>query len=186
MDKPEGRTWSMSLVDRVLLTLYTMVVAVLSLSVIAAYAGYPPSWDTTSLAAVLTRWEVVPVAVVFLLFSIRVLLSGMRKERTGTTITHHSELGDVRITLTAIQNLAQRAAKGVRGVKEAKVSVQLVNDALVVNARVATSLDNTAPGISAALQEAIRENVQASTGVSVKEVKVLVEDMSPAQRVRVQ
>lgn len=176
----------MSLFDRILLTLYTLVIAILSLFVMAAYAGLPPSWDSARLALLLARWEVIPVALAIFLFSLRVLLSGLKKERPGTTITHHSELGDVRISLTAIQNLAVRAAQAVRGVREAKVNVQLVDNLLVVNARVSTSLDNTAPAISATLQEAIKNSVEASAGVLVKEVRVLVEDMSPSNRVRVQ
>ena len=176
----------MSLFDRILLTMYTLVVAILSLFVMAAYINIPPSWGTLGLARALTRWEAVPVALLFFIFSLRFLLSGGKKERRRATITHHSELGDVTITLTAIQNLAQRAAQTVRGVRDAKVSVQLVDDMLVITAKVSASLDNSAPAISAALQETIKSGVEASAGVGVKEVKVLVEDMSPAKKVRVQ
>ena len=175
----------MSLVDRVLLTLYTLTVAIVSLLVMAAYAGFPPSWNMAGVVSVLERWESVPVAALFLVFSLRVLFSGVKRERQGTTITHQSDLGDVTITLTAIKNLAQRAAHTVRGVKDAKVGVNLVNGTLVIDARVSTSLDTSAPVISSTLQETIKESVETSTGVIVKEVKVLVEDMSPVNRVRV-
>jgi len=173
--------------DRIMLSLYTLAVATIALMVLGAYLGFPPGWGAPELGAFLTRWEAIPLTALFLIFSVRFLLSGIRKERTTlSAITHHSELGDVRISITAIKNLAQKAAQSVRGVSNAKVRVELGDDGLTIYAEVSTSQDSNIPTVTTLLQDTLKRTVEASAGVNVVTVKVLVVEMAPTSRVRVQ
>lgn len=170
-----------------MLTLYTLAVAAITLLVFGAFLGFPPGWGAPELGAFLTRWEAIPLAALFFVFSVRFLLSGIRKERiTHSSITHHGELGDVRISITAIKNLAQKAAQSVRGVNNAKVQVELGDEGLTIYAEVSTTQDGNIPSVITSLQETLKRTVEASTGVNVVTVKVLVVEMAPASRVRVQ
>lgn len=176
-----------SIFDRIMLSLYTLAVAAITLMVFGAYLVFPPGWNAAELGAFLTRWEAIPVAAFFFIFSVRFLLSGIRKERPSrATITHHSDLGDVRIAVSAVKNLAQKAAQSVRGVGSAKVKVELGESGLTIHADVSTTPDSSIPAITALLQDTLKRHVEASTGVTVVAVKVLVVEMAPASRVRVQ
>ena len=176
----------MTLLDRVFLTIYALAVAVISVFVMSAYLGLPPAWNSRSILSALSAWQIVPISAFFFLFSIRVLLSGFRRERSHlAAVTHKTELGDVRISLDALKNVAQRAALSVRGIREAKTGVSLADGGLVVNTRVSTSIEDSVPTLSATLQDSIKKNLEESTGMEVKEVRVLVDDISPANRIRV-
>jgi uncharacterized alkaline shock family protein YloU len=176
----------MTLVDRVLLTVYALAVALISIFVISAFLGLPPAWNAMAILNALSAWQAVPIAALFFLFSIRVLLSGLRKERSSkTAITQKTELGEVRISLDALQNVAQRAALSVRGIREARTGVHSAEDGLVINTRVATSIQDNVPTLSATLQGIVKQSVEESTGMSVKEVRVLIDDIAPANKVRV-
>ena len=177
----------MNVFDRIMLSLYTLAVATITLMVFGAYLGFPPGWGAPELGGFLTRWEALPFALFFLIFSVRFLLSGIRKERsTHSAITHHGELGDVRISTTAIKNLAQKSAQSVRGVNNAKVRVDLNDDGLTIQTEISTSQDSNIPSVTALLQDTLKRNVEASTGVNVVAVKVLVVEMAPTSKVRVQ
>ncbi len=177
----------MNIFDRIMLTLYTLAVAALSLVVFGAYIGFPPGFYAAELGALLTRWEAVLAALFFFVFSIRFLLSGIRRERTFKgAITHRGELGDVRISLGAIRNLAQRTVLDLRGVRTAKVRVQLKDKGIELMIELAVTQDSNIPALTAQVQETVHQHVEACTGVGVLAVRVLVVEMSPtASRPRV-
>ena len=72
----------MKIFDRIMLSLYTLAVAAIALMVFGAYLRFPPGWGAPELGAFLTRWEAIPLAALFFIFSVRFLLSGIRKERS--------------------------------------------------------------------------------------------------------
>ncbi|HSL93643.1 MAG TPA: alkaline shock response membrane anchor protein AmaP [Bacillota bacterium] len=175
----------MTLLDRVLLTIYALAVALISVFVISAFLGLPPAWNTMGILNAFSAWQAVPIAALFFLFSIRVLLSGLRKERsTKTALTQKTELGEVRISMDALQNVAQRAALSVRGIREAKTAVHTGEDGLLISTRVATYVQDNVPTLSTYLQGVVKQSVEESTGMTVKEVRVLVDDIAPANKVR--
>ncbi len=178
----------MNILDRIMLTLYTLAVAALSLLVFGAYIGFPPGFYSAELGALLTRWEAIIVALFFFVFSVRFLLSGIRRERPSrAAVTHQGELGDVRISLGAIRNLAQRTVLSVRGVHTAKVRVQLAEKGLELTIELAVTQDSNIPALTAQVQETARKHIEACTGVGVLAVRVLVVEMAPGNsRLRVQ
>lgn len=177
----------MSIFDRIMLSLYTLAVAIITLLIVGASFNIPPAWDYMELGRLLTRWELIPVALFFFVFSVRFLLSGLRKDRPSkAAITHQGELGDVRIAVSAVRNLALRTAQNVRGVHNAKARVQLGDQGLVVSLEVSVGQASHIPTLTAVLQEEVKQNLESSTGVKVLGVKVLVVEMSPSQKHRLQ
>lgn len=178
----------MNILDRIMLTLYTLAVAALSLLVFGASIGFPQGFYSAELGALFTQWEAILVALFFFVVSVRFLLSGIRRERPSrAAVTHQGELGDVRISLNAIRNLAQRTVLGVRGVHTAKVRVQLAEKGLELTIELAVTQDSNIPALTAQVQETVRKHIEACTGVGVLAVRVLVVEMAPASsRVRVQ
>ncbi|MBT9176452.1 MAG: hypothetical protein DDT20_00771 [Firmicutes bacterium] len=178
----------MNILDRIMLTLYTLAVAALSLLVFGASIDFPPGFYSAELGALLTQWEAILVALFFFVVSVRFLLSGIRRERPSrAAVTHQGELGDVRISLNAIRNLTQRTVLGLRGVHTAKVRVQLAEKGLELTIELAVTQDSNIPALTAQVQETVRKHIEACTGVGVLAVRVLVVEMAPASsRVRVQ
>ncbi|MBS3872824.1 MAG: alkaline shock response membrane anchor protein AmaP [Firmicutes bacterium] len=177
----------MNIFDRIMLSLYTLAVAVVTLLVVGAYLNFPPGWGYEDLGLLLTRWELIPVAIYFFVFSVRFLVSGLRRDRPSkAAITHQGELGDVRIAVSAVRNLALRTAQNVRGVHTAKARVQLGEPGLQVSLEVSVAQGSHIPTLTTILQEEVKRNLEVSTGVTVLAVKVLVVEMSPAPKHRLQ
>ncbi|MBS3939139.1 MAG: alkaline shock response membrane anchor protein AmaP [Peptococcaceae bacterium] len=177
----------MNIFDRIMLSLYTLAVAVVTLLIVGASVNFPPGWGYMELGRLLTRWEFVPVAVFFFIFSVRFLVSGIRRDRPSkAAITHQGEIGDVRIAVSAVRNLALRTAQNVRGVHHAKAKVHLSNDGLLISLEVSVGQTSHIPSLTSVLQEEVKQNLESSTGVKVLGVKVLVVEMSPSQKHRLQ
>jgi len=176
-----------SIFDRIMLSLYTLAVAIVTLLIVGASLNIPPAWGYIELGLLLTRWELVPVALFFFVFSVRFLFSGLRKDRPSkAAITHQGELGEVRIAVSAVRNLALRTAQNVRGVHNVKARVQLGEQGLIVSLEVSVGQASHIPTLTSELQDDIKQNLEASTGIKVLEVKVLVVEMSPSQKHRLQ
>ncbi|MBT9152092.1 MAG: hypothetical protein DDT35_00304 [Firmicutes bacterium] len=177
----------MNIFDRIMLSLYTLAVAVVTLLIVGASVNFPPGWDYMELGRLLTRWEFVPVAVFFFIFSVRFLVSGIRRDRPSkAAITHQGELGDVRIAVSAVRNLALRTAQNVRGVHHTKAKVQLSDEGLLISLEVSVGQASHIPTLTSVLQEEVKQNLESSTGVKVLGVKVLVVEMSSSQKHRLQ
>lgn len=170
----------MGILDRIILTVYTFILTLLSLGVVLFGLRLIPSeLIRTSLDLIEGRWEASLVGLVFFLVSIRLLLAGTRsKNNRSQTMIIHNSMGDVHIAIDAIENLvmkASRHAKGVRGVK-AKASYQ--QDGLRVSVKAVISPDTHVPEVTAEMQQLIQESVKETLGIDLIHVNIVVENIT--------
>jgi uncharacterized alkaline shock family protein YloU len=172
----------MSIFDRIILTIYTIMLALLSLGVIVISLPLrlvPLELIGTSISSIYGHWEASLVGVVFFLISIRLLLAGIRSRRKeNNTIVHHNELGDVHISITAIENLVEKVARHIRGVRDVKVSAKHTTNGLKINLKATVSPDTNIPTITAEMQEKVFDNVKNIVGVELADMLVIVENIS--------
>lgn len=104
--------------------------------------------------------------------AIRPAFSRLGYERS---IVRATGLGEVHVTLRAIQTLARRAAAQVQGIREADVEVYPAG-AGDVNVRVAVTVapDHSIPEICDEVQTRIDQYLRQTAGVSCGQVRVLV------------
>ena len=72
----------MSIIDRIILSIYTVLLMVLSLiSILLSVKILPQNYWQQGLSLIYGRWEAALIGGVFFLVSIRLLLAGVRSRR---------------------------------------------------------------------------------------------------------
>ncbi|MEN6412559.1 MAG: alkaline shock response membrane anchor protein AmaP [Veillonellales bacterium] len=169
----------MGIIDRIILSIYTFLLAFLSLGVILLSVRLI-SLDVvgTSLSYIFGQWEAGSVGAVFFLVSIRLLFAGLRSRRMRDTIVNHTDLGDIHISLTAIENLIEKTARHTRGVRGVKIDVNLKRQEPQVIIRAVVSPESNVPSVSAEIQRRVHEHIKSTVGIELADVQVLVENIS--------
>lgn len=178
----------MNLADRVFLTFYSLCLAVFSLLVIAVASGWrePLAGLQASLTDPQWRWVLGTLGAIFFAFSVRFLSLGFRSRYAGRAVSHETSLGQVRISLVAVENLVRRVAKQCVGVREVKAWVRSLPAGLAVDLRLVVSPDLSIPRVSDEAQKCIQQYVRDVVGVEVAEVRVVVENIGSEPRRRVE
>lgn len=169
----------MGIFDRIILSIYTFLLAFLSLAVVLIslrLISLEHVW--TSLSLIYGQWEAGLVAAVFLLVSIRLLLAGLRSRGSGNTIIHHNEMGDIHISLDAVENLVEKAARHVRGVRGVKVRASHSTAGLKLRVKAVISPESNVPSVTAEIQQRVAEYVRNTVGVELADMQLLVENIS--------
>lgn len=169
----------MGIFDRIILTIYTFLLTFLSLGVIfISLRLVSLELVGTSLALIYGQWEAGLVGAVFLLVSVRLLLAGLRSRRSKEGIVHHNELGDVHISLDAVENLVTKAARHVRGVRGIKVSACQYGPGLKVYVKAVISPESHVPTVTAEIQDRVNKYIKNTVGVELAEMRIFVENIS--------
>lgn len=172
----------MGIIDRIILSIYTLLLAFLALGVILLslrLISLDSVW--TTLSFIYSReWESGLVGSVFLLVSIRLLLAGLRSRarEEKDTIIHHTDMGDIHISLDAVKNLVEKTARHTRGVRGVKVSVSHDIQGLKVHLKAVVSPESNVPTVSAEIQKRVHEHIKNTVGVEPADVRILVENIS--------
>ena len=178
----------MGIFDRIILSLYTLLLSLLSIVVILlSVRVISLDYVLMGFSYVYDQWTATLAGAVFLLVSIRLLLAGLRSRRTKDTIVHNNELGDVHITVHAVENLVEKVTRHIRGIRDVKVKVFFRGAGMFIKIRAVTSLETNIPSTTSEIQQRVHEYVKNTVGVEIAGVEVFVEnisnDVKPRQRV---
>ena len=117
----------MGVFNRFLLFLYTLLFGVVSLGVILlVFNVVPERVVLNEYQFAITQWQTAAVAGVVLLISIHLMFCSFggkssKEINSGDILLIHGTEGEVNVSVTAIREMVERIAAGVRGVREAKV-----------------------------------------------------------------
>lgn len=130
-------------------------------------------------------WKAWAVAALVFLVGLRLAYLALPRKRAEHLLIQNSELGEVRIALPAIENLVQRTAGQVEGVKEvrSKVDARAEGVSIHLNAWVGSNVN--VPDLAVRLQEAVRQRLQEVVGLKAIAVKVAVKDIGGEPRLKV-
>jgi uncharacterized alkaline shock family protein YloU len=173
--------------DKIILTLYTFSLAVVAgmLMLAALHVIEPHIWLTEALDTTSGRISVGLVGTVFFGVSVRLIYTAIFGSRGGEAVLHTTELGEVRISLDAVENLVRRVARSVKGVREMKAAVTNGPEGLVVMLRGVISPDVSVPAATEEIQQSVKSYVHRVVGVEVVEVRIAVENISNEGRRRI-
>lgn len=121
---------------------------------------------------------VVGVLLIALFTSGRSRAQGEDKLPENASIVSYTEIGEVRISFKAVENMVLAASRKVNGIREVSTRIDAVEQGLVIHLRVKAIPDIPLPALAAELQAKVRDYVQEISGTSVSEVKVLVENIA--------
>lgn len=177
----------MSPLDRAILLVVGLFLALLGLDVVASGLGWR---GPGSVAVLLDEYganaaEALIAGVVALLAGTYVCYLAVRQERDDG-IRQETEMGHVRISLRAVENLVRRIAADVRGIKEVDVVVHPSPDGVAVQLFLVVNPEISIPVISEEVGRRVRSQVRETVGVSVGDVSVAIRNIVGATRPRVE
>ena len=123
----------MGYINRFLLFLYTLAIALAALGVIVlCLPVFPIPMILNEVAFVLSRWETMAGAAFVFLLSVHLLACSFsggskkeeKREKEPEAIVVHGEGGDVRVAVSAVSSLAEKCAMKVHGVENASAKVE--------------------------------------------------------------
>ncbi|MGI6604281.1 MAG: alkaline shock response membrane anchor protein AmaP [Firmicutes bacterium] len=133
------------------------------------------------------NWYAVVAALLLLVVGVRLgYLSLTRGQRRGQTLVQRSDLGEINIALSAIENLVQRAAGQIDGVREVRSRVEAKSQGVVVLVKAWVGSDHNVPDLASRIQEMVRERLESIVGISAAEINIAIKDIgSTDQRLKV-
>lgn len=174
----------MRVIDQIILTLYIFTLE--AISVIAVFAALhvwqPQHWIDAALTTTSGRMIIGFSGLVFFIVSFRLIYAAFRRRGSGEAVVHETALGNVRISLDAVENLVRKVARGVKGVREMEAQVGRSGDLLVASLRGTISPEVSIPAVSEEIQNAVKSYVRRVVGVEVAEVRIEVENITNEAR----
>lgn len=170
----------MGIFDRIILTIYTFILLLLSLGIVTV------ALDLVSLDAIGTSLqlniagsrEAAVVGFVFFVMSVRLLVLSVTPRGVRQTILLETSLGKVNIALNAIENLVHKGARQVKGVRSVKSYVVKKKEGICVHIKAVVSPDSNIPDISEEIQKRVRTYITDVVGTQVADIQIFVEDIS--------
>ncbi|MEW6540216.1 MAG: alkaline shock response membrane anchor protein AmaP [Bacillota bacterium] len=115
---------------------------------------------------------------VFLLAGLRLLGVSLRRKKESQAIVDESALGQVRVSLTALENLIDKIVSPVPGIREVRPKVGPENGGIGIRLKVVASPDINVPETSRAIQQLVQDQIREVTGLTVNRIKIEVENFA--------
>lgn len=175
----------MNIFFRVLLAIYAFCLAVVS--ALGMYVAIDPS-AFVDIAETITdiistenatafRIIVFIIALIFFALSITFLLSGVKSSKDKKAVSKHTNIGEIKISLNSIENIAINASRRSNGIKETRTLVKKADDGVEIEVRIVVMPDLSIPVISEEVQGRVKKAVEESSGIPVKQVRVFVDSI---------
>jgi uncharacterized alkaline shock family protein YloU len=171
--------------DRVILAMFALTVAVISFLVLAmAVAGWvaPLEHLLNVLYSTNGRWLLGIIAGLSLVVSLRFLYFGFRRDRPWQTLIHETDMGEVRVSLGAVESLVTKVSRGLKGVRDVRTAVYNTTGGIGVRLRAVVSPEANVPETARNIQQTVADYTKNVVGVEVTEVKVLVNNITNETR----
>lgn len=171
----------MKLLDRILLVIYTLFVMTGLFFLGISAAGWVGPLERLQIALVHQSGRSVAglLTLIFSVISLKFFLQGLMSEkRPVQAIVHEGELGQVRVSLEALENMVRRVCYQIKGVTEVKPRVSYTPEGTSIFVRVVLAPEINIPATSDEIQTRMKEYVMEVAGINVRSVKVLVDSIS--------
>lgn len=178
----------MNTIDRLILFIFSAIVAVISL--ITAFLPlpfFPSSFSKAINNFIFESNTISLLSIVIFILSLRFLLKSYKIESaTYNYIERESELGKIRISYNTLRALALSGVKKVKGVKDVLVNIDTIEGEVIIKLTVSFYGDVIIPEASSELQSVIKEVVEGTSGLIVREITVLVDETNNTGKRRVE
>jgi len=185
--KTEG-AFKMNLLDRLLLTIYTLAIAFLSLLILLVpFNTWAYHQINHFIKLYYSNWQNILIPFFFLVVSLRLLFSGIRikKSNRASGIVRHTEYGELKVSLYAIEEMAKKSARTIPAFREIRANAEMEQDGLIIHIAAMPLNDTNIPESTVLLQERIKNHIEEHTGIDVKQVKVSIDDIADYKKSRV-
>lgn len=173
-------------IDRLLLFIFSLAVLIGCVIMLICAFGWI-SFDKTKNFAYEVYYNMdtalvfIALTVILALISIRFLFVSVRRGKSNVpSIDQRTDYGDIRISIETVENLALKAARRARGVKELKARVKVSPAGLEIIIRAIVDGESSIPQLTEEMQSGIKEHIEEVTGIPVAVVTVFVANIQQA------
>lgn len=175
----------MSTLLKIVLFVYNLLLLIMAAAILGLAMGRPEPLNYINMALATTEGRMISAAAAILVIALTifVLISLLQKRPKQTSINISSSLnGQVSITIDAIKVIIMKAVKRVEGVKEILSAVKDSPEGLIITMHMMINPEHSVPEMSKNVQTAIKESLETIGGLTVAEVRVLVDDFAVAPK----
>jgi len=94
------------------------------------------------------------------------------------TIVSESDLGKVAITLGAVESLVQKVIRDIEDVTESKIYIKKQEDGVSIVLKITVNYDVVIPDLTSEMQTTVKNYVESTAGIRVKNVRIIVSNVS--------
>lgn len=178
----------MNIFNRIILSIYMLFMVFISLCIIALPFNLIPSGIIQVVISELgSKWYYSLVGLLLFIISLKLLLSGITQDnRAKRGIIKPAEFGDIKISVETFESLSLRIVKQISGVKDVKVKVVLGESDILIYAKLLVMPDVSIPKVVGEVQSKIKNYIEFSTEIGVREVRVTVDNVASIAVARVE
>lgn len=178
----------MNIINRVILSIYMLFMVFISLCIIALPFNLIPAGIVDTIISELSnKWYYSIIGLLVFGISLKLLLSGITQDdKVKKGIIKPAEFGDIKISIETFESLALRAVKQIPGVKDVKVKVDLKENDVVILTRLLIMPDVAIPKVVGEVQSKIKNYIEMTTDIGVREVRVIVDNVASVAVARVE
>ncbi|NLC69056.1 MAG: alkaline shock response membrane anchor protein AmaP [Clostridiaceae bacterium] len=173
----------MSILLRILLVIYAVVfifAAVMSVMVAInneMLGGIYYRLDSSIASSRYSGLIITVIALFLLVSAILFFIAGLRTTRDKRAVSKYTNIGEVKISLNSIENIALNVASKMGSIRDLKAYVSKIDDSVSITIKGVVLPDVNIPLVSSELQEKVKNAVEEGSGVGVADVKVFIEDI---------
>jgi hypothetical protein len=177
----------MSFLDRIVSFVLALLVAVgagFALITALGWNSLPMVIDVVS-TMMQRSWETGFTALVLLAAAIHLLIISL-PTKSERAIVRETPLGQIRVSLRAIENAVFRSVRLVKGVRAAEAKVEPNAEGVSILVYVSVAPDYVIPELAHTVQQNVEHYVQDTVGIPVTNVLVEVKSVSGESKARVE
>lgn len=163
----------MRIADRVILTLYTILMAVVSVLTLLCSLGVFSELDMVSfINHIPGSWAYAVGSVIMLLVSVRLLITGLGLTGVSSLKLGESDKGKVLIGKGALEDYIAVLAQEIYGIHHVKVIVKLEDEGIDVRINASIEPGINIPETSGEIKSNVRDSIKKVTGIEVKDIEL--------------
>ncbi len=163
----------MGIADRIILTLYTFLMAVVSVLAVLCSLGF---FSRDGMIALVDQipgsWIYAVGGVIMLLVSLRLLVTGLGLTGMSSLKLSENEKGKVSVGKGALEDYIAALSQEIYGVHNVKVIVKLDYDGISVRINASIEPGINIPETSEDIRVNVKESIKKVTGIEVKEMEL--------------
>lgn len=171
----------MGFLDRLLMLIYTLgIMIALFISGLAAL-GWTAPVDFLQVALLHDRDRIIigSLIVFYLLLSLKFFLQALSKSVVlERALVKETEMGQISVSLEALENMVYRVANGIKGVRDVRPKVVYYPDGIKILIKIVIAPDISVPGVTDEIQSKVKTYISEHVGINVSVVKIIVDDVS--------
>ena len=174
--------------DRIYRFLFSFLAFIISILLLTLALGWTIPLDYLNSVFINDQRRLIMaiLAVLGISLSFFVFRKGIRRKTIKQAKIIETSLGKVKIGLTVLENMANRVADQILGIRDAKTRVKPLNDGIVFYIQINLAPDTHVPETTTMLQNNLHDYFQHIVGLEIKEINILVANLNNDLKSRVE